>query len=472
MRTRNGSIYIFVLGASALAAAAGVTAVVLHSQRLARVRLTAQAQKAQADAQSALEFALAVLSQDPAGTTWRSSSTLAFANKRYFGTDACDISIDITDPGDNDLTDSVYDPVHVVVSAIADPCEQQFEFTLTPATTPMSCLDYALVVEGNCTGASSVATSGAISIGQAWESDSDARPSAVDAFSATAMVAPLPTAPVMVWRMAGGGNGGGGGGNKTTTTTTADAITTDGSSDSDASSSTTQSGGDTARTGEPYNPATVEAVIPNATDTFRHYVSIGTPIPFASIPGATMEKIVLSPATNPYGATNAQGVYVIDCGGNSLTIRNCRIAGTLVLLNSGNKTEFTGSVCIEPTSDALPALLVQGVMNFDQTSDDLSETDVDVNFNPSGNAYDGTADSDNVDSYPSWINGLVYVDGEANLNTGKATIRGSMVVTDWFWASNNAELRIIHDPPDASIPGFAQITGMALAPGSLQRVVD
>lgn len=463
MKHRNGSVYVFVLGSCTLAAAAGITAVTLHRQRLERVRLTAQAQAARADAQSALEFATTVISQDPAGTTWRSSSTLAFANKRYFGSGASDICIALSDPGDNDLTDSNLDPVIITVAAANGPCEQAYEMTLTPALTPLSCLNFAVVVAGTLTkhGTGALYTSGTTSVGKAWEVDSDAKPDALATFQTAQSMPTSAGAPVMVWRMAGGGA-------PATTMTT----TTSGTS----GLTLTETGGGSKssgqRTGVSYDAATMEAMIPNATDSFKHYASIGTAIAYSSLTGGELRNTVLSPGRNPFGVANPQGVYVIDCRGSAITIRDCRVSGTLVILNAGAGSVVQDGVCIEPVSDALPALLVQGSVQFDLVSTDLSESSLGVNFNPASAPYDGVTDSDTSDVYPSWIRGLTYVSGNLTVNTGHTTIRGMVAVGGGLTIASNAQLRVRYAKPAQPVPGFAQITGMGLSPGSLKRVVN
>lgn len=463
MTRRNGSVYIFVLGSCTLAAAAGITAVTLHRQRLERVQLAVQAQAARADAQSALEFAIAAISQDPAGTTWRSSSTLAFANKRYFGSGASDVSIAIADPGDNDLTDSNLDPVIIDVVATNGPSEQAYQVMLTPGLTPLSCLDFAVVVAGTLTknGTGEVYTSGTTSVGKAWEVDSDAKPDALATFQTAQATLTNNAAPVMVWRMAGGGP-------PTTTMTT----TTSGTSGPTLTETGSGSKTGSQRTGVTYNAATMEAMIPNATDSFKHFASIGTTIAFSSLTGGELRNAVLSPSRNPYGSTNAQGVYVIDCRGSAITIRDCRVHGTLVILNAGVGSAIRDGVCIEPVSETLPALMVQGSVQFDMVSTDMSEATLGVNLNPASAPYDGVSDSDTSDVYPSWIKGLTYVSGNLTINTGNTTVRGMVAVGGNLVIASNTQLRVRYAKPAEPVPGFARVTGMDLSPGSLKRVVN
>ena len=79
-----------------------------------------------------------------------------------------------------------------------------------------------------------------------------------------------------------------------------------------------------AITGGPYSGATTTPVpsrtVPAAA-VFDYYINNGTNIPITALPKAGPNRIihdvVLSAANNPYGATNAQGIYVIDCQGRT-----------------------------------------------------------------------------------------------------------------------------------------------------------
>ncbi len=442
---RRGSVFVFVLSAATLAAAAGIAGILLHTERLRRVELAVQAQKATVDAQSALEYAVAVVNQDPAGTTWRASATLAFSDKRYFGNDASLVSIALTDPGDNDLADSNLDPVKLSVNTVMSPCEQTYEVTMTPMQSPLSCLDYAVVVGGALTksGTGNIYTRAPVSTAKSWPIDSDPRPSVIDELTTAALPTPAAPAPVTVWRPPTVGV---------------------------VSAAAAMAAGGIQRTGVPWNPATMEAMIPNSTDIFKYYLSIGTAIDYNALPGGSLTKVVLSPARNPYGVTNASGVYVIDCLGNKIEVRDCRIQGTLVLVNIKSDSKVRDSVCIEPVSDAFPSLLVDGSMSLETDGTDLDEADIKVSLNPSGSPYEGVADADQVDKYPNWIKGVAYFTGDITLSK-IVTIKGVMVVGGSLDLSDKAELRVLHTKPTQIIPGFARIGGMGMVPGSLQRVV-
>ena len=53
-----------------------------------------------------------------------------------------------------------------------------------------------------------------------------------------------------------------------------------------------------------------------------------------------MDRVLLSPTSNPYGTPNASGIYIINCNNQNVTIGPCRIVGTLVLLVPGPGRPF------------------------------------------------------------------------------------------------------------------------------------
>ena len=159
-------------------------------------------------------------------------------------------------------------------------------------------------------------------------------------------------------------------------------------------------------------------------------------------PPHTIYRQVLSPQYNPFGggATNSDGVYVIDCQNQNIFFQDCRIVGTLVLLNAGSESSIrSGSLNWEPARDNFPALLVDGNFSIQMTTAGLSESRLDANFNPPAAPYpyaNGSADNDTQDIHLSEINGLLYATGDLetagalNLNgslmtEGQLTIRGT-----------------------------------------------
>jgi len=206
------------------------------------------------------------------------------------------------------------------------------------------------------------------------------------------------------------------------------------------------------------------------SDVFGYYKDNGTWIDVDSIPFSAISNVVLSPASNPYGTeTNAEGIYVIDCEGRSVSIRNARIVGTILLLNPGPNASVENSVRWDSVVANYPALLVDGSCSLLHLTLDLNESLLGVNFNPVGTGYLGESDTDTADSYPSGIRGLVYINGTLrNALSGGNPVDGVLACqASQITASCEFNYRSIfrNYPP----PGFATGNPMRISPGSWKR---
>ncbi len=189
--------------------------------------------------------------------------------------------------------------------------------------------------------------------------------------------------------------------------------------------------------GAPTSLATARTM-PDPATVFDWYKANGTVIDINAIPLRTISNVLISPAVNPYGAlTNAQGIYVIDCQGQSLTIKASRIVGTLVVLNPlSGASETQTQLNWEPAVANFPCLLVQGDFNFKTNSTALSESS--VNFNPPSTPYPyfgGTSNATAKDSYPTSINGLVYMSGNGSSNS---SVIIDMIMTGGSYSSSSS----------------------------------
>jgi hypothetical protein len=188
-----------------------------------------------------------------------------------------------------------------------------------------------------------------------------------------------------------------------------------------------------------------------------------------------MDRVVLSPSSNPYGATNAQGIYVLDCNNQQVMIGPCRIVGTLLVKNYNTLT-IQGPIEWEPAVAGYPALLTDKDVSigFDK-SVALSEATYGVNFNPAGTPYPysgGTANANATDAFPSVINGLVYAGGKINFSTNPS-IKGCVIaVSDVNVAATALTLSFDSSAYVNPPPGFtSNLPTVTATPGSWQRVV-
>jgi hypothetical protein len=209
--------------------------------------------------------------------------------------------------------------------------------------------------------------------------------------------------------------------------------------------------------------------MPDAAAVFDHYLRVGTRIDIASIPSRTLRRVVLSANSNPYGAANPQGIYIIDCAGQQLTIRDARIQATLVLLNASATPQILGRIHWEPSAPNYPALMVQGSlhMNWDGEQD-LSEATNGVSYNPVGTPYLNSQDADTSDNYPGVIQGLVYMTG--NFTVDKRSKRvGTTIVGGTATFTASSTLTYDSAPYNYPPPGFGAAGQMRVMPGSWRR---
>ncbi len=218
--------------------------------------------------------------------------------------------------------------------------------------------------------------------------------------------------------------------------------------------------------------------MPDST-VFDYYLANGTTIDYASLPSSKdIAEELLSPDSNPYGpTTNPEGIYVIDCAGAKISIKDSRIVGTLVLLNTGSNSEVRATIHWEPAVANYPALLVSGVINFNFNNTTLSEPIQGTNFNPPGTPYPylgGTSNTTKDDTYPSMIKGLVYVSGDASADMNHPVFDGVLVVGSTFTVTlqNDIDLTYRSTFLDNPPPGFGAPPKMVLSPGSWEQVVD
>ncbi|GAB5406388.1 MAG: hypothetical protein Aurels2KO_46190 [Aureliella sp.] len=209
-------------------------------------------------------------------------------------------------------------------------------------------------------------------------------------------------------------------------------------------------------------------------DVFDYYKAMGTQIDAADIRNGVelhVEDILLTTNNNPYGDANPEGIYWIDCEGSRIRIRDCRLACTLVLFNTGSGAELGAAVHIEPPRRNMPSLLVEGNLFVLQSLTSEIGENGQVNFNPPSHPLGGLSDTDTTDYFPSMVHGLVYVSGRLDLFVDFmiSTFTGP-VVCERIAANSKANFYYtpyaFNNPP----PGFCRGDEVQIMPGSWQRV--
>ena len=164
---------------------------------------------------------------------------------------------------------------------------------------------------------------------------------------------------------------------------------------------------------------------------------------------------ILSTTRNPYGARTLSplGIYVIDTPGEQLIIRDSRIRSTLVVKNALS-VQIERALLWDPVGVNYPALISMTPIIDATNSDTLNEATIGIDFNPTGDPYNGIADTDGIDTYNAGINGAVLSLSDISLN-GALNYSGPIYSgNDMKISSKNLKINYdskdIQNPP----PGF------------------
>ncbi|QDU37526.1 hypothetical protein Mal4_18400 [Maioricimonas rarisocia] len=226
-------------------------------------------------------------------------------------------------------------------------------------------------------------------------------------------------------------------------------------------------------------PASVQP-LPDPTTVFDWYVSNGTTISNGPLDdglgGLSLSNCLLSPFNNPFGTANSDGIYVINAAGKPLSIRRCRIVGTLVVLNATWGVAIREDINWEPAYPNYPAILVEGDLEIRIHDQNLTEASAGTNFNPLLTPYQGSTDLLQNDSYPSRLAGVIYCSGDMLVDGKNASyspkIQGAVIVGGWCLIDKTAQISIDYDDTAAITPppGFGSGDPASIVPGSWRQI--
>jgi hypothetical protein len=166
-------------------------------------------------------------------------------------------------------------------------------------------------------------------------------------------------------------------------------------------------------------------IMPSAS-CIEYYAALATPIKYSAA-GGKIRRCVLGAGVNPFGTASASGIYSIDCGGETLDIEDCRIVGTLVVLNSV-RVRIRGNVHWTTASPDLPILVMRGPLNSTISAGGVFESAIGVNFTPPALPFEGVSNTTTTDVLPGALQGVMYVDGDATIENA-FSLEGSLVCT-------------------------------------------
>ena len=170
--------------------------------------------------------------------------------------------------------------------------------------------------------------------------------------------------------------------------------------------------------------------------------------------------------------TNQQGIYSIDCQGQTLSISNSRIIGTLLLINTGDASRIGINTIIEPALPNYPSLIVEGKMGFATSFAPFTETSINSNLNPPGAPLGSFANTSLTESYAPNIKGIVFVSNDANLISGYELQIDGIFIANRIVAVSPGTLRVFYNdlPNTSPPPGFRTDSRMQPVSGTYRRI--
>ena len=149
-------------------------------------------------------------------------------------------------------------------------------------------------------------------------------------------------------------------------------------------------------------PITTEPAMPSIdADWFISRGSAMSPPESGGVLRITDKRI--TPNSNPYGFSNANGIYYIDANGDDVEFRRCYIEATIVITRA-DKVFFEDGIVHRPAFPHLPALVVIGKDGGKGTV----EYDLDLNLSESTSHVDFNGDGDTSDVFAPSVSGVVY----------------------------------------------------------------
>ena len=405
-RPRRASVYVLVLATAAIATAAGLGGILIQRTRLRAASTNADIDAARLAAASGLEYALGRIDADP---NWRTTiGAGAWLDAASLGN--ATLSVSVIDPEGDAIADDPLAPIVVQTLGRSGPARQAFDATIEFDAIPVTALQCA-------------AYSGY--------------------FTYTELTTLAADAPV---HSAG---------------------------DMDALLATVNAPAEAVGTvaGLTYFRGTSSGATPRtapAASVVATWAALGTTIPYSTFTSGTLRQRVIARGIAVGAVTNTSSdVFVVNCAGSALTIRDARIYGTLVVLNCSGVT-ITSSVRIDPVTPGYPSLIVQGPIRMQVATAALSESSNGVNFNPIAAPYLGAGDNDMTDTYPSGISGIVFATDDITIENS-LSVTGTLITLDQLVVRK--PLTITHDPNvlTAAAPGFYTVVPR-LADAGVERV--
>lgn len=409
---RRGVLYILTLAVSLVAAVVGLSTLVSLRLQQQAAKAASERIKAELIARSVVDWARLLIQDDSNWRTNRSSGT--WISQSF--SDGTSATVSVVDPADGNLANDPMQSVVVTGTGVAGAARQKVQVTLYSTIVPIDPLKTALHAAGN-----------------------------IDVSALRTLV--LNGAPLSA-------NG-----------TINNAGTVTGSVECNYYTGVgTVSGTVTQNVQAKANPSST---------VLSQYQSMATTIPYQS----NMQRFVLSSGYNPWGSPNANGIYYINTGGSDITLKRFLVNGTLVIQCGSSRTvSIEDAALLYPNGPDYATIITDGSIDLklQSASTQLSESSEGTNFNPSGAPYSGVSDTDQADTYPNEIRGLVHAKGTVTFSE-RTKIVGAIITekTGSAVALNNSPIQIDYSTTLTSNPPIGyRAYQMKVQANSWLRAVD
>ena len=199
---------------------------------------------------------------------------------------------------------------------------------------------------------------------------------------------------------------------------------------------------------------------PDYNAIFTYYQAHATPIAYTPL----IEDKLISHINNPYGPVNPDGLYKINCANQKIVIKDCRIVGTLVLINPKSDSTIEAAINWQPARPDYPALIIDGIFTI-KPDKDLDEAQRNTDFSLPAESGAGSI----TDVYPNEIRGLIYSNNTLVVDKD-FTLQGTIISDGMVDLKSNAAVTydpsILDNPP----PGFSK-TLLQPVPGTWRELI-
>jgi len=207
-----------------------------------------------------------------------------------------------------------------------------------------------------------------------------------------------------------------------------------------------------------------ERVVPTPPVDLAWYRSVAQELTLPNVSGRyEINNTLLTPTRNPFGLTQAQGLYYVNGRGAEVWVGNCSIVGTLIIENATRV--LVRVACVHrPFAKCYPALISTGDVTV-EIERYLKEQSSSVDFN---------GDTDTTDTFVSRIDGLIYSGGtfigfQRNTDPGPFYFNGA-VIANAIRITTGQSFHVSYDRDlgTTAVAGF-QAPNLALTQGSLSE---